>query len=154
MSYDYIYRYITCVLADAGIIFALSYVILLTLGVRYKLLIALTVGIFNVVPYFGAFISAVIAFVIVLVTCSMPKAVITTICLFVLQQADANIIAPRLVKKTLRLRPFWTLVSIIIGGGLFGFGGMIFSVPVMAILLTVAKDIADYREKKISSKDM
>ena len=141
-------------LADAGIIFAMSYVILLILGVRYKLLIALTVGIFNVVPYFGAFISAVVAFVIVLVTCSMPKAVITTICLFVLQQADANIIAPRLVKKTLRLRPFWTLVSIIIGGGLFGFGGMIFSVPVMAILLTVAKDIADYREKKISSKDM
>lgn len=153
LTCGYMYKYFGCLLLDAMVVFLLSLVVMLIIGVKYAPLLALMMGLFNIIPYFGAIISVVLIVIITLVTGSLSQAVITAICLIVLQQIDANVIQPYIVKDSLQIKPFWVLVAILLGGGLFGFIGVIIAVPIMALLLTVAGDIMDARERKLYSED-
>jgi len=150
LTCGYMYKYFGCLLVDASVVFALSFILLLILGVQYAPLLALVMGLLNIIPYFGALIAVVTVIIITMVTSSFSKAIITGICLVVLQQIDANIIQPAIVKDSLKIQPFWVLVAILIGGGLFGIVGIIVSVPVMAIILKIADDFITSREQRIS----
>jgi predicted PurR-regulated permease PerM len=153
LTCGYMYKYFGCLLLDAMVVFLLSLVVMLIVRVKYAPLLALMMGLFNIIPYFGAIISVVLIVIITLVTGSASQAVITAICLIVLQQIDANIIQPYIVKDSLQIKPFWVLVAILLGGGLFGFVGVIIAVPIMAMLLTVAGDIMDARERRLGENN-
>lgn len=73
--------------------------------------------------------------------------------LTVLQQIDANVIQPRLVRNALEIRPFWVLCGVSVGGGLFGIPGIILAVPMMALVKTVFDDYIDYCESKKSASN-
>ena len=150
LTCGYMYKYFGCLLLDAMVVFLLSLVVMLVVRVKYAPLLALMMGLFNIIPYFGAIISVLLIVIITLVTGSVSQAVITAISLIVLQQIDANVIQPYIVKDSLQIKPFWVLVAILLGGGLFGFVGVIIAVPIMAMLLTVAGDIMDARERKLN----
>lgn len=147
---DFSYKYMYCVLLDALIVFVLSLVILLIMRVEYAVVLSLMIGIFNVVPYFGAILAGIIAVLITIMTANLSTAIILGVAIFILQQIDCNIIQPHLVKESLDVKPFWVLVGILIGGGIFGIWGIILAVPVMAVLKTI---IFDYVEYKSESKD-
>ena len=68
--------------------------------------------------------------------------------LIVLQQLDANFIQPKLLSGSLNVRPFWVIMGILIGGGLFGFIGIFLAVPLIAMLRIIALDILESRERK------
>ena len=153
LTCGYMYKYFGCLLLDAMVVFLLSLVVMLIVRVKYAPLLALMMGLFNIIPYFGAIISVVLIVIITLVTGSASQAVITAICLIVLQQIDANIIQPYIVKDSLQIKPFWVLVAILLGGGLFGFVGVIIAVPILAMLLTVAGDIMDARERRLGENN-
>ena len=147
---DFSYKYMYCVLLDALIVFVLSLVILLIMRVEHAVVLSLMIGIFNVVPYFGAILAGIIAVLITIMTANLSTAIILGVAIFILQQIDCNIIQPHLVKESLDVKPFWVLVGILIGGGIFGIWGIILAVPVMAVLKTI---IFDYVEYKSESKD-
>ena len=65
-----------------------------------------------------------------------------------MQQIDANIIQPKLVRNALEVKPFWVLCGISVGGGLFGMLGIILAVPVMALVKTLFDDYYEYAESK------
>lgn len=140
------YRYVYCQLLDAVIVFALSFVALAIMGVKYAPILAIFIGVFNLVPYFGATIACTLAAVLTMFTASFSKGVIVAIVLIVLQQLDANLIQPRLVRESLKVKPFWVLCGVLIGGGLFGMIGVLLAVPVMALIKTIFEDFCDYRE--------
>ena len=71
-----------------------------------------------------------------------------TILVILLQQFDGNILGPKILGNTTGLPAFWVLVAIIIGGGLFGFVGMILGVPAVAVIYTLASDFVAARLKK------
>jgi len=139
------YRYIYCQIVDVIIVFAMAFVTLSILGVKYAPILAVTVGIFNIIPYFGATVACALAAILTVFTASFSKGVVVAIVLIVLQQIDANIIQPRLVRDTLKVKPFWVLCGISIGGGLFGFFGILLAVPVMALCKTLFEDLYDYQ---------
>ena len=60
-------------------------------------------------------------------------------CIFVLilQQFDGNILGPKILGDSTGLDSFWVLFSILLFGGLFGFGGMVLGVPVFAMFYSV-----------------
>lgn len=153
LTCGYMYKYFGCLLIDATVVFLLSLAAMLIIRVKYAPLLALMMGLFNIIPYFGAIISVVLIVIITLVTGSVSQAIITAICLVVLQQIDANVIQPYIVKDSLQIKPFWVLVAILLGGGLFGFVGVIIGVPIMAMLLKVVGDIMDARERKLNGDD-
>ena len=137
---DFINRYIGCQLLDACIVFILSLVVLSIMKTEYAAVIALMVGSFNLIPYFGAFIAIFIAALITFVTGGFMQALILVVVLVVLQQVDTNIIQPRLVASSLSIKPLLVILGVIIGGGFFGVFGMFLGVPIVALIKNIYSD--------------
>lgn len=145
---DFTYKYMFCILLDAVIVFVICLIAFLILGIDYAFVLALMIGLFNIVPHFGSLMAFIISFLVTLVTSNISKALIFGVVLFAIQQVDGNIIQPHIVKDKLDVSPFWVLVGILIGGGLFGIWGILLAVPLLAVLKTVINDYYEYRAEK------
>lgn len=143
-TFRIMYTYINCQLLDMCIVACISFAALVILGVPYAPILAIFIGIANLVPYFGAIVACTLSALLTAFTVSFPKGIVVAIILLVLQQIDANIIQPKLVKTTLKVKPFWVLVGVLLGGELFGILGIILAVPTMALIKTIFEDIYDY----------
>ncbi len=148
MACNFVYKYVYCQLIDATVVFILAFVILMILDVKYALVLAFILGILNLVPYFGAFIAITSAVLITIATSSFAKGLIVLASLVVLQQVDANLIQPRLVRHVLSVKPFWVLCGVLVGGDLFGILGIILAVPVMAFFKAIITEYLEYTERK------
>lgn len=127
-------KFISCQLIDAVIVATLASIVLNILNVKYALVLGAMVGIFNLIPYFGAIIACVIAIVITIFTGGFLQALWTAIALVVIQQIDSNIIGPNIMGENLDISPLLIIFAVTVGGGLFGVVGMLVSVPVVAII--------------------
>ncbi len=146
---SFIYRYISCQLLDACIVFILCLIVLSIMGTEYAAVIALMVGSFNLIPYFGAFVAITIAAIITLFTGGFVSALVLVAVLIVLQQVDANVIQPRLVSSSLSIRPLLVILGVILGGGLFGVVGMFIGVPVIALLKDIISDAVNNKHTPV-----
>ena len=100
------------------------------------------------IPYFGPFIGAVPATVITLFF-DPVLALWVLLLIFALQQFDGYILGPKILGQSLGMSPFWIILAILIGGGLFGVIGMLVGVPIMAIIKNLfTKHIANELENK------
>lgn len=135
---------------DSAIIGVLTFVILTVFKMPYTLLVSIIVGLTNIVPFFGPFIGAVPAFVIIMFV-SPTKALWFLVIIFVIQQLDGNIIGPKILGDSIGISAFWILFSILVAGKLLGLVGMIIGVPLFAIMYSVIKDIV---ELKLKEKNM
>ncbi|WP_315118558.1 AI-2E family transporter [uncultured Clostridium sp.] len=120
---------------DSTIIGIMALVGLSIIKSPYSLLIALIVGVTNMIPYFGPFIGMVVAAIINLFF-SPIRALVVLIFLFLLQQFDGWYLDPKLIGNKVGLKPFAVIFAVTLGGGLYGPVGMILGVPVMAIIRT------------------
>ncbi len=132
---------------DSIIIGCLCYVGMLIFRIEYPLLISVIVGITNILPFFGPFIGAIPSVLILLIV-NPYSALWFGIFIVVLQQIDGNIIGPLILGDSVGIEPLWIMISIVIGGGLFGFTGMLLSVPAFALLYAILRALADSRLKK------
>ena len=118
---------------DSFIIGILCYIGISTLKMPYTMLVSVVIGITNVIPFFGPYLGAVpCAFLILLV--SQIKCLYFIIFILVLQQFDGNILGPKILGDSTGLSSFMVILSILIGGGLFGVFGMFIGVPVCAVI--------------------
>lgn len=118
---------------DSFIIGILCYIGISTLKMPYTVLVSVIIGVTNVIPFFGPYLGAVpCAFLILLV--SPIKCLYFIIFILVLQQFDGNILGPKILGDSTGLSSFMVILSILIGGGLFGVFGMFIGVPVCAVL--------------------
>ena len=147
-SFSIMYKYIYCQLLDMCVVSVIAFVALAVMDVKYAPILAIFIGVANLVPYFGAIVACALASLLTVFTASPTKAIVVAAVLIVLQQIDSNIIQPRIVKNALKVKPFWVLCAVLVGGGLFGMLGIILAVPVMALIKVIADDVYDY---KISS---
>ncbi|BEP28459.1 AI-2E family transporter [Helicovermis profundi] len=120
-------------LLDSLIIGTIAFVGFLIMGAPYATLLGLIIGITNMIPYFGPFIGAVP--VVLLVIFQSPiTALYAAIFILILQQFDGYILGPKILGDSVGVTPFWIILAIIIGGGLFGVLGMFLGVPTFAVL--------------------
>ncbi len=145
---EFITLYVSCQLVDGLIIFILSFIALTIMRVRYAPILALMIGLFNLIPCFGAIVACTIAALSAVFTGGFLSGVIVAVVLIVLQQLDANFIQPKILGSSLNIKPIWVIFSILLGGGLFGFIGIFLSVPVFALFRLICADILEYRERK------
>ena len=130
--------FITGKILDSLIIGVICYVCMLLFRIEYPLLISVIVGATNVIPFFGPFIGAIPSALILLLVNPL-SALWFLIFIVVLQQLDGNLIGPFILGDYVGLSPFWIMLSIMIGSGLFGFAGMLLSVPVFALFYAVVQ---------------
>ncbi len=125
---------------DSLIIGIICFFGLLILRVKYAVLFSVIVGVSNMIPYFGPFIGAVPAVIITLLIDPF-KAIGVVIFIFVLQQLDGYVIGPKIIGNSVGVSSFWIILSIVLGGQLFGLLGMLLAVPVITVIrqLSLAK---------------
>lgn len=116
----------------------------------YALLISIVIGITNMIPFFGPFIGAIPSIVILLMV-SPLDAVVFAIFVLALQQFDGNILGPKILGDSTGLAPIWVLVAITIGGGLFGFAGMLVGVPTFAVIYSL---LSENMDKRLAAKNI
>ncbi len=134
-------------LIDAFIVGLVTTIFMTCTGMPYSVLIGTVIGITNIIPIFGPFIGAIpSAFLIFLV--NPLQCLIFIIFILVMQQVDGNIIVPKVHSHSLGLREFWIIFAILLGGGLFGFIGMILGVPVFAVIYVFCRRFFASRLKK------
>ncbi|MBP3707250.1 MAG: AI-2E family transporter [Clostridia bacterium] len=133
-------------LTDAIVVGILTSIAMSIMGVKYAVMLGLFIGIFNMIPYFGAIIAVVISIFITLLTGGLPLAVEMTIVVIILQQVDANIINPKIVGDSVKISPLLVILSVTIGGAYFGVLGMFLGVPVVGILKLFIDDYVKYKE--------
>ena len=144
-------RFLGSNILDAVIIAVINFIFLSIFKCPYALILSIMLGVFNFVPTFGPIAGGILGAIIVLLV--KPGLVIAfVIFTFVLQQIDGNVIKPVLFGDTTGLSPFWVLVSIVVGGRMFGIMGMILGVPAFALLSTVYSEIIDKRIKIADNK--
>ena len=141
---DFIY----CQIIDAIIIGILVSVALSIIGVKYSILLGFFIGLFNIIPYFGAIIAIAVAVLITVFTGGIQQALIMAVTVIILQQIDANIINPKILGDGLKISPILVIFAVTVGGEFFGVIGMFLSVPVIAILKLLIVDFIEIREKK------
>ena len=123
---------------DSAIIGVLCYIGCLIFKFPSALLVSVIIGVTNVIPFFGPFIGAVPATLLILIQ-SPIKALWFVLFVLVLQQLDGNVIGPKILGNTTGLSSFWVLFAILLFGGLWGFVGMIVGVPLFAVIYDVIK---------------
>ena len=140
-------------LIDSAIIGVLCFVLNLILQIPYNILIAVVIGVTNVIPFFGPFIGAVPATLLILIQ-SPIKALWFVLFVLVLQQLDGNVIGPKILGNTTGLSSFWVLFAILLFGGLWGFVGMIVGVPLFAVIYDVIKKLVIHGLKRNKEIDL
>ncbi len=135
---------------DSAIIGIICYIGLIILQMPYSLLVAVIVGVTNVIPFFGPFIGAVPGFVLIALA-EPVKGLYFLIFVFLLQQVDGNIIGPKILGDSTGLSSFWVIFAILVGGGMFGFMGMLLGVPTFAVIYYLIRESVAYilRRRKL-----
>ena len=125
---------------DSAIIGVLCYIACLIFKFPSALLVSVIIGVTNVIPFFGPFIGAIPATLLILIQ-NPIQALWFVLFVLVLQQVDGNIIGPKILGNTTGLSSFWVLFAILLFGGLWGFVGMIIGVPLFAVIYDVVKKL-------------
>lgn len=122
---------------DSAIVGLICYVFCLIMtfvaGFQNAVLISVIIGVTNVIPYFGPFIGAAPAALLILIS-SPRNCLIFLIFIVILQQFDGNVLGPKLLAGSVGLTGFWVLFAITLFEGLFGFVGILAGVPVFAVI--------------------
>ncbi len=126
---------------DSFIIGVLTFIVLKICMIPFALMISLIVGVTNVIPFFGPFIGAIPSVFILLLEDPI-EALYFIIIVVIIQQLDGNLIGPKIVGNAIGISSFWVLISVLIGGGLFGFPGMALGVPVFAVFYRYVNKMA------------
>jgi predicted PurR-regulated permease PerM len=126
-------KFIRGQLLDGLIVGILTSIGLWAIGLDFPVLIGMTAGIANIIPYFGPVIGAVPAIIVGLLSGSPIKALFAVLILLLVQQLDSIIIAPKVVGESVGLHPVFVILSIIIGA-YFGLLGMLLAVPTAGII--------------------
>ena len=131
--------YIKGMAIDSFIVGVLTTIVCMVLGLDYAIIFGILIMILNLIPYIGAVISYTVASLYALTVGGPVLAIITFICLLVVQIIDANILQPNIVAKSVNLHPVVVLSGLIVFELFFGIIGMIIAVPVLAVLKIVLK---------------
>ena len=143
-------NFISGKLIDSLIIGILAFICLSIFNFPYALLLAVIIGITNIIPFFGSFLGAIPSFFIILIV-DPTKALWFLLFILILQQLDGNVIGPKILGYSIGISAIWIVFSIVVGNKLLGFIGMVIGVPAFAVFYTLFKR---WSERKLKEKGL
>ncbi|MCR5846781.1 MAG: AI-2E family transporter [Lachnospiraceae bacterium] len=142
MANDKFSGFIVGKIVDSLIIGFLCFVGCSIIKIEYPVLIALIIGVTNIIPFFGPIIGA-IPCVLLLLLINPIHSLYFLIFVIVLQQVDGNIIGPKILGSSTGISSFWVIFAITIFGGFWGVPGMIVGVPLFAVIYTLVQSMLE-----------
>ena len=143
-------RFFVGKLFDSAIIFVITIATLAILNIPHALIISVTIAVLNIIPFFGMIVAIVFTSFLVFIA-APDKFIAYVIIMIIIEQIDANIIAPKILGNSAGISSLGVIIAVIIMGAYFGIVGMIIGVPIFAIVIAVCKDMID---KKLASKKL
>lgn len=140
-SQDKIGKWMQGQLVLACIVGVLLYLGLVILGVQHALLLAVLAAVFELIPVFGQILAAIPAVAVGLTTGGPTEALLVAGLYLVVQQFEAHLIYPVVVKKVVGVPPLLVILSLIIGFKLVGFLGVLLSVPIAGAIQEFVADV-------------
>ncbi len=128
----------------------LVYLWLTILGVPYSLLLAILAALTELIPVFGSYIAAVPAVAIAGVDGGISLALLVAGGFLVINQLEAHLIYPLVVKKVVGVAPLLVILSLIAGAQLAGFLGVLLSVPFAAAIQELVSDIEKRKSRELA----
>lgn len=113
----------------------------------FALMISVLIAIMSFIPMFGIYAASVFGAVLIAFQENIITGLLFFVMFVVIQQIEGNFIYPHVVGNSVGLSPLVVLSAVMIGGGLFGFVGMIIGVPVSAVLVALYKAYMEKRTK-------
>lgn len=122
------------------IVWLVSYVVFLILGFKYAMLVSALVGLATIIPYIGTILVTIPVVVLALLQWGWePHTAYFLIAYAVIITLDANVLVPILFSGAVALHPVAIIIAILIFGGLFGFWGIFFAIPLASLVKAIAK---------------
>ena len=121
-----------------------AFILFELLNMDYALLLAIIMGVTNLIPYFGPIIGAVPA-VAIAFTMSIQTVIFVLIAIFVIQLLESNLLAPYIVGKSIAIHPVAIIFALLLGGKISGVMGMILAVPFLTILKVIFTHVFVFR---------
>lgn len=141
------FKFLSSQIIDAFVVGILATIAMSIMGIEYAPLLGFLIGLFNMIPYFGAIIAICISILITVITGGVSQAIWMAIVVIILQQIDANIINPRILGNSLKISPLIVIVAVMIGGAYFGVIGMFLAVPIAAAFKILVLDFVEYKNE-------
>ncbi len=124
-----------------------SFFVFYLFGVKYALIFAIIAGVFNLIPYAGPAVAGLLFFLITALD-SIPQAVFIFIAFMIIQAIEGSILTPALSKKIMGVSPALVLISIVIGGTLWGILGAFLAIPLLGIIFEFTKTFLEKKKEK------
>ncbi|GIK62294.1 MAG: AI-2E family transporter [Chloroflexota bacterium] len=115
---------------------------LFILGVDDALALGILAGFFNFIPNFGPLVSLLVGVIFTLA--SGGPVVLVIILYLVVQQLESNVITPRIIRQTLSMPGAVVIATQLVAGALFGFLGLLLAVPLVAVIMTIVREMYVY----------
>lgn len=131
-------KFIIGKLISSSIVGTITFLFMTAVGMPYALLSAGVIAVTNIIPFFGPFIGGIPTAFIILLT-DAQYGIIYVVFLVILQQLEGNIIEPMIMEDRTGVSKFWITSAVLFFGGVFGIVGMIFSVPIIAVLFYIIR---------------
>ena len=142
------YNFLSSQILDAFLVGSICSVVLNLMHVKFAGLLSIMIGLFNVIPYFGAIVACTIAVIITIFTGGIQQAMLMLVVILVLQQIDSNIINPKILGTNLNISPILVIFSVTVGGAYFGVLGMFLAVPFTAFFKIIVVDLVNEKLKE------
>ena len=142
------FKFISGQIIDGILVGILVTIGMSVIGVKYAVLLGFMIGLFNIIPYFGAIVAVAISVLITLITGGLSQTLIMAIVVIVLQQIDSNIINPKIIGNSLEISPLLVIFAVTVGGAYWGVLGMFLAVPVAAVLKIIIDDWIEFKNSK------
>ncbi len=133
---------------DAFVVGILTSIAMSIIGVKYSVLLGFMIGLFNLIPYFGAIVAVAVAIIITLFTGGFGQAILMAVVVIILQQIDANIINPKIIGNSLSISPLLVIFAVTVGGAYFGVLGMFLAVPVFTVIKLLIEEYVNYKNEE------
>ena len=134
-------------LLDSFIIGVLCFIGISILKIPYTMLVAVVIGVTNIIPVFGPYLGAIPCAALILLTDPI-KGLYFIVFIILLQALDGNFIGPKILGNSTGLSAFWVVFAIVLGGGLFGVVGMLIGVPLFAVIYYLVTTFVNFRLNK------
>lgn len=137
-------------ITSCTIIGILCYIGMRIMNMPFPEMISVFIAVFAMIPILGPWLSTIpSAFIILMTSPGKPELVLYfVIMIIIIQQIDNNLVYPRVVGDAVGLSSAWVLGAVILGSGLFGIAGLIFAVPVTAVLYRLLADWTNERARQ------
>lgn len=143
-------QYIVGKIIDSLIMTIVCAIFMFSFNIPYATLVSAIIGATTMIPFFGFYIGSIPCILLILLE-NPFKCFIFTIFILILNSFNGNIMEPKLIASSTGVSGFWVIFSVFFFGGLFGIVGLLFGVPVFAVVATA---VETWSENRLKNKNM